>query len=244
MTKDIYIIKNKINNKVYIGQSINAKQRFISHKSRARTNADHSPIHDAMIALGVENFYIEILESQIENYNKREKYWIKYYNSLIPNGYNLAEGGDEPPYTKGEDCYNASLTNQQADILINELINSNKTLSEIAKEYNVNYKVLRNINYGESWKKDNLKYPLKTEDDRTTIKNNDVKLNKIIWLLSNSTCSMEQIGNYFNVGRKVIERINSGKTHYSEKLSYPIRKVRKRSKETVKEALIKGGFNE
>ena len=63
MTKDIYIIRNRINNKVYIGQSINANQRFVSHKSRARTNADHSPIHDAMMALGADNFYMEILES-------------------------------------------------------------------------------------------------------------------------------------------------------------------------------------
>jgi group I intron endonuclease len=62
MTKSIYIIKNKINNKVYIGQAIDPQHRFISHISRAKTNADHSAIHDAITALGKENFYYEILE--------------------------------------------------------------------------------------------------------------------------------------------------------------------------------------
>ena len=31
MVKDIYIIKNDINEKVYIGQAIDVKQRFQSH---------------------------------------------------------------------------------------------------------------------------------------------------------------------------------------------------------------------
>ena len=31
LKKDIYIIKNRINSKVYIGQAINSAERFISH---------------------------------------------------------------------------------------------------------------------------------------------------------------------------------------------------------------------
>lgn len=31
MKKDIYLIKNKINNKIYIGQAKNSKQRFMNH---------------------------------------------------------------------------------------------------------------------------------------------------------------------------------------------------------------------
>jgi group I intron endonuclease len=72
MRKDIYIIKNKINNKVYIGQAIDSHKRFISHCSRAKRNIDNSPIHDAINKYGKENFYYEIIESQISNYNDRE----------------------------------------------------------------------------------------------------------------------------------------------------------------------------
>lgn len=60
MKKSIYVIKNKINNKVYVGQAIDPQHRFIAHLSRAKTNADNSPIHDAIEALGKENFYYPI----------------------------------------------------------------------------------------------------------------------------------------------------------------------------------------
>lgn len=44
---------------------------------------------------GVDNFKFEIIE-QIDNtrLDEREKYWIKQYNSLAPNGYNLTSGGE------------------------------------------------------------------------------------------------------------------------------------------------------
>ena len=35
MKKDIYIIKNTINNKVYIGQSVDSEYRFRKHKEAA-----------------------------------------------------------------------------------------------------------------------------------------------------------------------------------------------------------------
>lgn len=37
--KDIYVIKNNINNKVYIGQTVNPRIRFNAHKNAARKNS-------------------------------------------------------------------------------------------------------------------------------------------------------------------------------------------------------------
>ena len=37
MKKDIYIIRNKINNLVYIGQAKDSSRRWDGHKSAART---------------------------------------------------------------------------------------------------------------------------------------------------------------------------------------------------------------
>lgn len=47
---------------------------------------------------GIDNFKFEIIE-QVDNLllNEREKYWIKQYNSLAPNGYNLTVGGQGTP---------------------------------------------------------------------------------------------------------------------------------------------------
>ena len=91
MKKDIYIIKNKVNNKVYVGQSLNAEQRF---KSRCKGDYDNSLVDKAIQKYGKDNFWFEILESQVENYNDREKYWIRRLKSLSPNGYNLQAGGN------------------------------------------------------------------------------------------------------------------------------------------------------
>ena len=139
---------------------------------------------------GIENFYVEILESQIKNYKKKEKYWISKFNSIYPNGYNILKGGEEPPLLKGEKHWNASLTQEQVNILIDELINSNMTLAKIAKCYNVNYTILRHINYGETWRDEKLSYPLKQDDDRNILKNRK-NIEDIFYLLKESSCSME-----------------------------------------------------
>lgn len=237
MVKDIYIIKNTINNKVYIGQSVNAGKRFLSHKSRANSNSDNSAIHDAMNKLGVDNFYFEILESQIENYNEREKYWISYYNSIVPNGYNLTEGGEEPPYFYGEEVYNATISNDTANKIKIDLINTNINKNELAKKYNTSYSCIRHINYGESWYDDNLNYPLR-KDERLTLENEDVQ-KEIYYLLSKSSCSMDSIAKYYHIDRHTISRFNSGKTYINENFNYPIRKNKKRETETVEEFLSK-----
>jgi ribonuclease I len=79
-------------------------------------------------------------------------------------------------------------------------------------------------------------------DERNIIKKESTELNQIYWLLENSTCSTEQISNYFKVGRKTIERINNGKTHFCQEKDYPIRKKRRRSIESIEQALNKGGI--
>ena len=95
----IYIIKNTANDKVYVGQTITPLEiRWKNHLSNAY-NVDSKDSHSMIIYLamrkyGVENFYIEILEDNIpkNQLNKREAYWIKYYNSVRPNGYNILDG--------------------------------------------------------------------------------------------------------------------------------------------------------
>lgn len=44
---------------------------------------------------GLENFSFEVIE-QIDNsqLNIRQQYWIEYYNSIAPNGYNMTIGGE------------------------------------------------------------------------------------------------------------------------------------------------------
>jgi len=81
----IYQIKNKINQKSYIGKSKNIKSRFHQHKQRPPVL-----LEKAFNKYGIENFDFLILEECLfEQLNEREIYYI---DSLKPE-YNLTCGG-------------------------------------------------------------------------------------------------------------------------------------------------------
>ena len=99
----IYIIKNTINNKVYIGQTSKPlKERFRYH---CYNYNQCKKISRAINKYGKENFRIELLEmvsSRIEA-DKKERYWINYYNSVL-GGYNIEYGGNSAYHTKKVLC--------------------------------------------------------------------------------------------------------------------------------------------
>lgn len=90
----IYKITNAINGKIYIGQtSRTINVRWREHKSRSKTG-DKSYLHNAIAKYGTENFEIEMVEECPQLLlNEREIYWIDFFNSYYPNGYNLTVGG-------------------------------------------------------------------------------------------------------------------------------------------------------
>lgn len=98
MQGTIYKITCLVTNKVYIGQT---KQhylnRFIQHKSHARTGQSHHKLANAFRKYGDNNFIIEILEEcDYDKLDERERYWIQYYNSTDDNfGYNINLGGQD-----------------------------------------------------------------------------------------------------------------------------------------------------
>ncbi len=99
MNGKIYIIKNTINNKVYIGQTIQTiKRRFQKHLTDYEAKKDDKNTNKLIRAIkkyGKEKFFVELIEENIptkEELDKREIYWIKYYDSY-KNGYNSTLGG-------------------------------------------------------------------------------------------------------------------------------------------------------
>jgi len=89
----IYKITNQLNQKVYIGQTIQKlEQRFKQHcgDSRCRRIANSIQKH------GIENFTIELIETckTRDECNRKEIHWIIFYNSTDPKvGYNISLGG-------------------------------------------------------------------------------------------------------------------------------------------------------
>lgn len=93
--KYIYCFNNKINNKKYIGSTIqNPKRRYKQHLYRASHENDSKymyPLYCAIRKYGIENFdFITLLEIECSEEELRniEADYILKYNTLSPYGYN------------------------------------------------------------------------------------------------------------------------------------------------------------
>lgn len=217
--KDIYIIKNDINTKVYIGQALDSKKRFQSH---CKKNSDNSLIDKAIQKYGKEHFWFEILESQIENYNEREKYWIKYYNSLKPFGYNILTGGNEPPRYMGDNHPNVKISDENVKLLKIDLAQTTIPLSQLAEKYNISKKQVMRINQGVSQASLNEKYPIR-RNPNINGKLSEEDVDNIIDLLRFTYRFNGDIAREYGVEVHTISRINNGTRHHRNDISYPIR---------------------
>ena len=214
--KDIYIIKNKINQKVYIGQADYAWKRWGSH-IRDAGSKPKTIIDKAIKKYGVENFWYELLEYQIPDYDEKEKYWIKEYNSLIPNGYNVAIGGKGTG--AGVNHVHSSVRNVEIlNLIISDLEEGKETFQELAKKYKVGTAVIQGINSGEYYSDENRKYPIREYFL------SDEKLKRLFYSLKyEKDKTLSDIANEFGLNQSTVSEINSGKERYVEWNKYPLR---------------------
>lgn len=106
----IYIIKNIVNNKIYIGKTINtAEERFKQHLQEARN--PNKPIYNSCLNRGIRKygddaFHYTILADDIdeETLGLIEEHYINMYCSNNPKiGYNNSPGGNDN--TKAKEKY-------------------------------------------------------------------------------------------------------------------------------------------
>lgn len=125
----IYIIKNTINSKVYIGQTrTSVEQRWKEHLRHAQYG--DQVINRAMKKYGINNFYIETLEiCNIQLLDYREMYYIDLYDSTDKSkGYNVSIGGNTPRFKR-----KALSISDLVDLYVNKKF----TLEEIANKFEV-----------------------------------------------------------------------------------------------------------
>lgn len=97
MPYSIYIIQNKINYKIYIGQAINFNARIKRHLRLVRGNKDQRHLYCAIRKYGWDNFESFVIENGIDasQVNEYEAFWIQYFRSWDRAlGYNLTLGGE------------------------------------------------------------------------------------------------------------------------------------------------------
>lgn len=130
----IYIIKNKCNDKVYIGQTTQgAENRWKQHCKPCERKRKNYTLYKAMNKYGVENFYYEVLENNVpyEELDEREKYYIEKYDSF-KHGYNSTPGGDGKVINKIK----------EVEGIINRLHNG-EMVKDIAEDYDVHTYTIR-----------------------------------------------------------------------------------------------------
>jgi len=225
MKKSIYKITNKLNNRIYIGQSNDPMRRFSEHCHKSENYT--SLINEAIQKYGVENFCFEVIESDIENYNEREKYWIKYYNSLAPNGYNIAEGGEEPPriaHTEHHWTTHNEDTVKEVKRLLRE---TTLSPSEIGERTGYNPSAVNRINLGKIWNDPNEIYPIRVLFDSDMAQKE--RWEQIVELLQTTDFTQKEIATLCGVKRSAVTMINNGRNgrRWNDgSITYPIRSGR------------------
>lgn len=124
----IYKITNRVNGKVYIGQThFTVEHRFKQHVKNYNIEHRKQILYKAFEKYGLENFDVETIEEvDCDKLNEREMYWIAYYDSF-KNGYNANLGGSGNIYAWTDSQYEE----------IKSLYLSGFTSNKIAELYNV-----------------------------------------------------------------------------------------------------------
>lgn len=163
----IYQIQNKVNNKIYIGSSIDIEQRWKTHRSELKSKHHHnSNLQNAWHEYGEENFVFEIIEI-VEDKNNlidREQHYMDLTTCYDINiGYNINPTAGNclgvkrtekekiwlSRISSGEKSHFAKITEKDA-ISICKRIVSGETIRSIAKDYSIG--IVSAIKSGSTWK--------------------------------------------------------------------------------------------
>jgi group I intron endonuclease len=102
---EIYLVTNSVNGKVYVGKTkYTGVDRFEGHvKSSKRKKSDGRRYSKCALACAIRKygegaFSVSTLASNVpeEEIDAMEKIWVVLMNAKVPNGYNMADGGNGP----------------------------------------------------------------------------------------------------------------------------------------------------
>lgn len=220
----IYKFVNLINNECYVGKSINLEYRIKNHWDNAFRESSseyNSLLHQAIREYGTNNFKVEIIETCSRDVlEEREKYYIRTLNTLTPKGYNVAAGG------QGGTPVNTLVRPEIVLKIIDQIKNTDKPYTQIAKEFGFSPSTIKVIAYGKQYRQDNEVYPLRNKEHIKRILYNNGQLfrtnnpaailneqdvREIIDLLLTTDITYTDIGEMYGVSRDRIGLINSGK---------------------------------
>lgn len=153
MSIGIYKIENKLTHKVYIGQSVHIEKRWQEH-CQMSTN---SLIGKAIKKYGKDNFDFSVIEfvSDVKLLNELEAKYIKLYNSLVPNGYNILIVDNREHHQFNTYDYKIFQN------IISDIKSSSLSFKEIASKYDLSLCLVYHLNRGTCHRLEGEIYPLR-----------------------------------------------------------------------------------
>lgn len=263
-TCGIYKIVNTVNNKVYVGQSVEIERRWKRHKRELNDNKHGNDyLQRAWNKHDKKNFRFEIIEiCKEEELNKREMFWIAYYNSNdYKYGYNNDSGGgvgrirneeirkkigESRQYPIGEDCTNSKLTKNKVVEIKKLLYEGILNCREIGKKFNVGEHIIYNIKNGKTYVNIKTEYdeaikniiPINSFHHNLKLKNEEIiEIKKIF---ATTDCMIKNLAEVYNVDNSVISNILHNKswrhlkTEYDTIIKEKLNKIENSKKKTVK----------
>lgn len=103
--------------------------------------------------------------------------------------------------------------------IIDELKNTNYSLTEIGKHFGVKYGVIYDINEGYTYKQDNIEYPIR----EFTL--SEKKLERLFYDLKYSNYTYKQLGEMYGISFTQVKAINYGLSWHKDYLTYPVRQM-------------------
>jgi group I intron endonuclease len=161
----VYKIENDINDKLYIGLTTKSlNKRWKLHVAFAKRNKD-TPLYIDIRKYGVDNFRIVALFEcdNVQETGKMERFYIRKFNTIYPNGYNITAGGERNQFDG----------NPRSKLNIDDVkkirdIYSKKTMScrQCYENYQdkISFSAFQKIWEGTTWK--DISFEVYTEENR------------------------------------------------------------------------------
>ena len=207
----IYMIKCKINNKVYIGQSKNIKKRFSYHRSALnRNNHDNDLLQNDWNKYGQDYFEFNIIvECEEHKLNELEREYINEYKSC-DFSYNMTFGKDE----NGAEIYTEETKKKMSEVRKGKqhTEETKKKISESKMGHEVREETRKKISEsktGYNHTEETKKKMSKNHPDFSGSKN--PKANMVICIYPNGTQTepmcIKELAQYLGLDRGIVGRI-------------------------------------
>ena len=174
----IYKIVNKINGKVYVGQSVNMKNRYAQHLNSLRKNEHYNRyLQRSFNKYKEKSFYAEVVEfCEPEELNQKEKYWIKKFKSEYndygynaPYAYIIFDEYDKIKINNTRRKYNKIIFTEEVKSKISNSLKDYYKDSFISKKHsmsctkNANYEQIKKIKHMLAYERDKSKKDIAKE---------------------------------------------------------------------------------